>query len=106
MRRWNGWGDETVETHLPDGARDFLRERVGEATAPSDAALASILAQVAPSRLPEHRLVNRGAEARLRASLGQGLEDWLRVRFGRIGAVVEGVAFPETEDEGWGARPV
>ena len=29
----------------------------------------------------------------------QGLEDWLRVRFGRIGAVVDGVAFPETEDE-------
>ena len=52
-----------------------------------------------PSRLPEHRLVSHDAEARLRASLGQSLEDWLRVRFGRIGAVVDGVAFPETEDE-------
>ena len=99
MRRWNGWGDETIETHLPDGARDFLRERVGEGSAPSDAALVAILAQVGLSRLPEHRLVTHDAEARLRASVGQSLEDWLRVRFGRIGAVVDGVAFPETEDE-------
>ena len=99
MRRWNGWGDETIETHLPDGARDFLRERVGEATPPNDATLGAILARVGPSRLPEHRLVTRDAEARLRASVGQSLEDWLRVRFGRIAAVVDGVAFPETEDE-------
>ena len=83
MRRWNGWGDETIETHLPDGARDFLRERVGEGTAPSDATLVTILAQVGPSRLPEHRLITHDAEARLRASVGQSLEDWLRVRFGR-----------------------
>ena len=99
MRRWSGWGDETVETHLSDSARNFLRERVGAGTAPNDVALGVVLAQVGPSRLPEHRLVNRDAEARLRASLGQSLEDWLRVRFGRIGAVVDGVAFPETEDE-------
>jgi len=99
MRRWNGWGDQTIETHLPDSARDFLRESVGDATTPSDAALAAILAQVGPSRLPEHRLVNHDADARLRASVGQSLEDWLRVRFGRIGAVVDGVVFPETEDE-------
>ena len=38
-----------------------------------------------PSRLPEHRLVSRDAEARLRASVGQSLEDWLRLRFGRVG---------------------
>ena len=99
MRRWSGWGDETVETHLSDSARNFLRERVGAGTAPNDVALGVVLAQVGPSRLPEHRLFNRDAEARLRASLGQSLEDWLRVRFGRIGAVVDGVAFPETEDE-------
>ena len=55
--------------------------------------------RVGPSRLPEHRLVSHDAEARLRASVGQSLEDWLRVRFGRIAAVVDGVAFPETEDE-------
>ena len=28
MRRWNGWGDVGVEAHLPDGALEFLRERV------------------------------------------------------------------------------
>ena len=93
MRRWNGWGDETIETHLPDGARDFLRERVGEAAPPNDAALGAILSRVGASRLPEHRLVSHDTEARLRASVGQSLEDWLRVRFGRIAAVVDGVRF-------------
>jgi len=29
MRRWNGRGDVGVEAHLPDGAFEFLRERVG-----------------------------------------------------------------------------
>ena len=99
MRRWNGWGEETIEAQLPDAGRDFLRERIGETAAPNDAALAEVLAGVRPSRLPDHRLVSRDAEARLRASLGQSLEDWLRLRFGRLGPVVDGVAFPETEDE-------
>ena len=26
MRRWNGWGDDSVEAHLPAGALEFLRE--------------------------------------------------------------------------------
>ncbi len=99
MRRWNGWGEEAIEAQLPDAGRDFLRERIGETAAPNDAALAEVLAGVHPSRLPDHRLVSRDAEARLRASLGQSLEDWLRLRFGRLGPVVDGVAFPETEDE-------
>ena len=85
MRRWNGWGEETIEARLPDAGRDFLRERIGETAAPNDAALADVLTGVRPSRLPEHRLVSQDAEARLRASLGQSLEDWLRLRFGRLG---------------------
>ncbi len=99
MRGWNGWGEETIEARLPAEARDFLHERIGEAGAPNDAALADVLVGVGPSRLSEHRLVSREAETRLRASVGQSLEDWLRLRFGRLGPVVDGVAFPETEDE-------
>jgi alkyldihydroxyacetonephosphate synthase len=99
MRRWNGWGEQTIDARLPDAARKFLRERIGEAAAPKDSALAEVLAGLGRSRLPEHRLVSRDPEARLRASLGQSLEDWLRLRFGRLGPVVDGVAFPDTEDE-------
>ena len=34
MRRWNGWGDESVETSLPPRARDLLESLIG----PGDAA--------------------------------------------------------------------
>ncbi|MCB1541355.1 MAG: FAD-binding oxidoreductase [Rhodoblastus sp.] len=99
MRRWNGWGDDTIEAHLPEGALDFLRERIGAAQPPVDATKEQALASVGPSRLPDHPLVDTSAEARLTASFGQSLGDWLRLRFGRIDAVVDGVVTPNDEAE-------
>ncbi len=99
MRRWNGWGDDAIEAHLPAGALDFLRERIGDARPPGDATRDDALAQVGSSRLPPHPLVDASADARLAASFGQSLGDWLRLRFGRIGAVVDGVATPREESE-------
>jgi len=101
MRRWNGWGDDTISAQLNDGALDFLREAVGPGTAPRDATLAAALAAVEaqPSRLPAHPQVTTAAEDRLRASFGQSLGDWLRLRFGQFGRVTDGVAYPESTDE-------
>ncbi len=99
MRRWNGWGDEAIDLQLADEPREFLSARIGEGSAPNDAPLDILLARIPPSRLSDHRLVSRDPEARLRASVGQSLEDWLRLRLGRVQAVVDGVAFPETEAE-------
>lgn len=96
MRRWNGWGDDRVVTQLEGDALDFLRLHVGTATPTQDATLQAALAQIPPSRLPGHALVGTDALERLRASFGQSLGDWLRLRFGRIGAVADGVAWPES----------
>jgi alkyldihydroxyacetonephosphate synthase len=98
MRRWNGWGDRAIDAPLHESAAAFLRARVGDASAGADTSLDQALAQVLaqPSRLPPHPLVSVEPEARLRASFGQSLGDWLRLRFGRIDAVVDGVAFPES----------
>jgi alkyldihydroxyacetonephosphate synthase len=95
-RRWNGWGDAAVSETLKPEALAFLREAVGPGTPRADASLAAALAQVEaqPSRLPPHPLVDTGAEARLRASFGQSLHDWLRLRFGVLGRVTDGVATP------------
>lgn len=97
MRRWNGWGDDKIETHLPDGALEFLRERIGVAQPPVDATKEQAVSSVGRSRLSAHPLVDTTAEARLTASFGQSLGDWLRLRFGRIDAVVDGVATPKNE---------
>lgn len=97
MRRWNGWGDEGIHTPLSAEALGFLAERVGAATPPHDATLAQACAGLPASGLPHHPWVDRTAEARLRASHGQSLGDWIALRFGRPGRVVDGVAFPEDE---------
>jgi len=96
MRRWNGWGDDGVEAHLGGDALGFLSEQIGPAEAPHDALLPEVLAQVPPSRLPGHALVQTDPEARLRASFGQSLGDWLRLRFGQVGPVSDGLAWPES----------
>jgi alkyldihydroxyacetonephosphate synthase len=96
LRRWNGWGDASVQEPLKPEALAFLAEQVGTPSPPADATLESVLARVEaqPSRLPPHPLVDTGAEARLRASFGQSMHDWLRLRFGVPGRVTDGVAFP------------
>ena len=96
MRRWNGWGDDTVEFALNQDALEFLAERIGTSTAPSDATLAQACDSVPPSRLLPHPLVDTSAEARLRNGLGQSLPDWLKLRYGKVGILPDGVAFPES----------
>ena len=96
MRRWNGWGDDAVEFALNQDALGFLAGRIGVANPPSDATLAQACDSVPPSRLPPHPLVNTSAEVRLRNGLGQSLPDWLKLRYGKVGTLPDGVAFPET----------
>jgi alkyldihydroxyacetonephosphate synthase len=101
VRRWNGWGDETIEVRLQDNARPFLAESVGAGVPSHDAVLPAVLARIdaQPSRLPPHPQLSTRAEDRLRASFGQSLGDWLRLRFGVVGRVTDGVAFPESAAE-------
>jgi alkyldihydroxyacetonephosphate synthase len=99
MRRWNGWGDDTIEVPIGEGAQGFLAEKLGPGTGPRDATFDEVCAQLAPSKLPPHPLVDTTAAERLNHALGQSLRDWLRLRYGRIDAAPDGVAFPESADE-------
>ena len=96
MKRWNGWGDDAIEFALGAEALGFLRERLGAGIAPIDATLADVCAAVPPSRLAPHRLVDTSPAARVASAVGQSLQDWLKLRYGRIGAVPDGVAWPES----------
>lgn len=96
MRRWNGWGDDTVAMALPPGAETFISGLVGPGQRLADAGLAQVLATVPASRLPEHPLVSRAAEDRVRHARGQSLPDWLAMRSGAFGVFPDGVAYPET----------
>lgn len=97
MRRWNGWGDDTIPYHLPANAAASLDEWVGPGTPPRDATLAEVLATIPPGRLPPHPLVRAEPVDRLRHARGQSLPDWVALRSGRIAAFPDGVAYPLSE---------
>lgn len=94
MRRWNGWGDDSIEFALNQDALEFLSGRIGISATPNDASLSQACNTVPPSRLPPHPLVDMSPEVRLRNGLGQSLPDWLKLRYGRVGTLPDGVAFP------------
>jgi alkyldihydroxyacetonephosphate synthase len=99
VRRWNGWGDHGIEFAIHDAALAFLRERIGAGKPFADAGFDAVCRAVPPSRLPGHFLVDTTPDTRVRHALGQSLPDWLRLRYGKLGAVPDGVAFPESSEE-------
>jgi alkyldihydroxyacetonephosphate synthase len=96
MRRWNGWGDESVRAEVPQGALEYLRERIGAGDPPPDASFESVVASAAPSRLPHHSLIDATPATRALHARGQSLPDWFALRFGRLGRIPDGVGFPES----------
>ncbi len=99
MRRWNGWGDETVTAAVPPGALRFLADRIGPGTPPRDAALREVLAAVPASRLPEDARFRDDPRTRLLHARGQSLPDWIALRSGRPGPFPDAVAFPESDED-------
>ena len=57
MRRWNGWGDESVEFALSADALAFLAQRIGSGRPVADAALADCLQQDLVLRAEEFDLL-------------------------------------------------
>src|SRR5450830_787943 len=104
MRRWNGWGDESVAYALHDDALGFLAGRIGGGKPFPDAPFDAACASLSPSRLdagglPAHIALATDAPTRLRHALGQSLPDWLRLRYGCIGPAPDAVAFPESGED-------
>ncbi len=99
MRRWNGWGDDTIDYPLPENAAAFLAELVGPGTPRTDVPLAEVAASVPESRLPAHSLISTDPVLRVQHARGQSFPDWVALRNGRIPAYPDGVATPLTEDD-------
>ena len=99
MRRWNGWGDDGVVHALNAEALGFLHERLGPGQAITDASFEAVCALVPASRLAPHALIDTAPALRVRHALGQSLPDWFKLRHGRIGAVPDGVAFPDSGEQ-------
>lgn len=99
MRRWNGWGDDTISTALPPRAVTYLAAAMGAAAPPDDATAAEALALVPPGRPLGHSLVKSDPVHRLRHARGQSFPDWVALRSGHVLTYPDGVAYPTTEDD-------
>ena len=95
MRRWNGWGDDTIDYPLPDKGFALLTDWVGPSNPPQDVPLAAVLESVSASRLPEHPLIQTDEEIRVRHARGQSLPDMVSMRTCTL-TVPDGVAIPTT----------
>ncbi|KLU59474.1 putative FAD-linked oxidoreductase [Peptococcaceae bacterium CEB3] len=99
MRRWNGWGEETVNYGVTEGARVFLAERIGPGHVPQDVSPEDMRALVPPSCLKEHPLIRTDIWERVLHSTGQSQADWINIRGGRVPAFPDGVAYPRNGGE-------
>ncbi len=99
MRRWNGWGEDTVDYPLTEAARQHLAAQVGEGLALADAERAAVLAAIPAARLPVHSLVTTAPAERLLHARGQSLPDWIALRSGRLGVFPDGVAYPASSGQ-------
>ena len=99
MRRWNGWGDDTIDFPLPSGAQLFLEQRLGRPRPLPDASFDHVMAAVPPSRLPDHPLIVKAPKDRILHARGQSLPDWLALHSGKLGAFPDGVAYPASQEE-------
>ncbi len=101
MRRWNGWGEESTQVELNPLAEQFLANILGPGTRQPEMSLSELTHSVESSRfntsLPA--LISLDAEQRVKHALGQSWPDWLKLKFGKIGRVPDGVAFPETGEQ-------
>ncbi len=99
MRRWNGWGDEKTNFHVPEAAWPWLEERVGAAASSPDTPFTTFTQAVPPSPLPAHPLITTEAKERVLHARGQSLPDWVDLRRGRVPRFPAGVAYPESDDD-------
>jgi alkyldihydroxyacetonephosphate synthase len=100
-RRWNGWGDPTIDTALPDHAMAALTQLVGPGTPPRDATLEEVAAAAPASRIAAESGLSTHPFDRIAHARGHSLPDWVALRSGRLSTVPDGVARPT---DGTGVR--
>ena len=94
-RVWNGWIDEgTSPPSIAPAAVRLLEAEIGAGTPTTDARLEDVLAGLPASRLTDEVGWSTDADDRLRHSRGQSLPDWVALRTGAVGRVVDAVARP------------
>lgn len=94
MKRWNGWGDTTIEYPLTETAKKYLEQKLNPAAPPKDVSLKQMLSKISAPRIKSHSLWSTSLLDRLYFSHGQSFPDWVRLRFGMTHPIPDAVATP------------
>jgi len=94
MRRWNGWGDDSITYPLPSMAKRYLNKKIGVGLDLPDVTFHQALANVPPSTLKEKNFIKTGVDIRLLHARGQSLPDWIALRSGQVYNYPDGVSYP------------
>lgn len=97
MRRWNGWGDESVSYSVPASAIPYLERLVGPGHPIQDISFQQAISLVPKSRLPKHPQISPDPQLRLLHARGQSFPDWVALRTGQLNSFPDGVAYPMTD---------
>src|SRR5688572_22004651 len=98
-KRWNGWGYQNIHNHLTPEGLAFLEGLIGPGRRWPEIALNDVVRGVPASSLAAHPLIQTEAAERIQHSTGQSFPDWVTMNTGRYPRVVEGVAYPTTNEE-------
>lgn len=99
MRRWNGWGEPAVTKFLSEPAKTYLTKALGELNSFSDVTYEEVLSSVPKAKSVIDNQIKTAPEHRLTHARGQSLPDWIALRYGRISAFPDGVAYPTSLEE-------
>lgn len=99
MRRWNGWGDDSIIYSIPASAVGFLNHQLGRGHQTEDTSLDQALKQVPKPQRIKHSLVSIDPLTRLLHARGQSFPDWVALRYGQITSFPDGVAYPSSEED-------
>lgn len=94
MKRWNGWGDDSLDHPLPPQLRTSLEEQIGPGHSGPDASIEEVLTSIPESRIPENPAWSLDQHDRLRHARGQSAADWIALRSGQIQSFPDAVAYP------------
>ncbi len=99
MRRWNGWGDDSVDMPLNEAARTWIANKLGPGKPPSDISREDATRRVPESRLADFPAASTDPLARIRHAHGESFPDWWALKTGRLGPFPDAIVYPETHDE-------
>ncbi|MGA9398946.1 MAG: FAD-binding oxidoreductase [Anaerolineaceae bacterium] len=99
MKRWRGWGDDQKTYPLPESARPYLVEHVGQLCTYKDISQKELLKKVPNSHIKSDGQISTDPFERLIHARGQSVGDWIAMYSGRIDAYPDGVAYPESDED-------